>query len=92
MKLFKNDVQEMHVGTIYMEIGSTMDDVYSVLDFLHEFAGCGKSVKNQITHVGEQRICDAVRKVIEVKLNDDTFEYIQHYREVLPIGFFNWKA
>ena len=92
MKLFVTDKTEMYVGTIHMNGNSTYDEYGKVLDFLHNFAGCGKSIANQILHIGEEIICGRTDRTIDVKLNEESFRYLNHYRSELPINYITWKA
>lgn len=92
MKLFVNEKNELHQGTIYMNGDSTYEEQRFILDFLHDFAGCGKSRNNQVTHIGETAINDDKYKIIDIKINDESFRYLNNYRKDLPISFISWRV
>ena len=92
MKLFKTDKNELHQGTIYMDGNSTYEDQRFILDFLHDFAGCGKSKMNQVTRIGEDVISGTRYKVIDIRIDDESFRYLDNYRKDIPINFISWRV
>ena len=92
MKLFTTDKNELHQGTIHMNGNSTYEELQFVLDFLHNFAKCGKSKMNQVTRIGEETISGTQYKVIDIRIDDQSFKCLDFYRQLLPINFISWRV